>query len=77
MQNAKLRQFADKIDYKMKVNSDALQKLIEAGNPERRIKPVKITHDSTICKYYPYDHSECSAAALSLSLIFFSRLLAC
>jgi hypothetical protein len=53
-----LRKFANSINYKIKVNPLYLEKLLAAGNPNQKIRPIHVTHNPKITRYSPYDHSK-------------------
>jgi hypothetical protein len=63
-----LQKFADKIDYKMKMDPAALEKTLEAGDAERRILPIKINDDKNISPFTPYEHSKCCFMSKSFAL---------
>eukprot|EP01031_Cornospumella_fuschlensis_P040676 gene40676-49594_t len=51
-----LADFADGINYKLLINPEVLQRTIEAGDPEKRVKGVKITDNRDICAYSPFEN---------------------
>lgn len=51
----KLRAFADNIDFTMKLDGTVAQKLLERGDAEARIAPVKIPHRPDITPLKPFD----------------------
>lgn len=51
-----LKDFADQIDYKLKIDEVALCNTLMSGDLERRIAPVKITELPELCPYSPYEH---------------------
>ncbi|RYH21303.1 hypothetical protein EON65_21000 [archaeon] len=53
-----LADFADGINYKLLINPEVLQRVVEEGDPERRVKGVKITDNREICVYSPFEHSK-------------------
>lgn len=53
---AKLRAFADIIDFKMKLDGEVVQHLLEKGDSEASIAPVVIAHRPDITPYLPYQH---------------------
>lgn len=53
-----LQRFADKIDYKMKMDPPTLERTLAAGDPERRILPININGDYKLSPYSPYEHSK-------------------
>lgn len=53
---AKLRAYADIIDFKMKLDEAMVQYLLEKGDNEAKIAPVTIQHRPDIVPYMPYEH---------------------
>ncbi len=53
-----LQRFADVIDYKLKLDPAVLEETLLQGDPEKRIAPIKITHDVNITPITPYEHGE-------------------
>ena len=54
----KLQAFADKINYKLKIDPARLQETLEGGDAEAKIKPIFIEDMKYICEYSPYEHSK-------------------
>jgi hypothetical protein len=52
----KLRAFADKIDFVMKLDSKVIQRMIESGDPEHGIAAVEIQHLPDITPLHPYEN---------------------
>lgn len=53
---AKLRAFADNINFPMKLDEAVVKKTLERGNVSFNIKPVFIPHRPDITPYTPYEH---------------------
>jgi anoctamin-10/anoctamin-7 len=53
---SKLRNFADKIDFKMRLDSTRIKEILEAGDAANEIAPVKIPDDIKFSAYGPYEH---------------------
>lgn len=53
---AKLRAYADIIDFKMKLDASVVQHLLEKGDNEANIAPVVIPHRPDITPYQPFEH---------------------
>lgn len=53
---AKLRAFADNIDFPMKLDEGVIRQMLERGSVEHNIKPVFIPHRPDITEYSPYEH---------------------
>jgi hypothetical protein len=49
-----LKKFADQIDYKLLLDSTELETTLLAGDIERKIASIDITHDESITKITPY-----------------------
>lgn len=52
-QDEKIRSFADKINYKLKLNPAKTKELIESGDPEYQIAGVEINEDPKFGTMYP------------------------
>ncbi len=50
-----LRNYADDINYQMKLDPVVLERMCKTGLPQHEIGPIEINHDPKICKYKPYD----------------------
>ena len=51
-----LQEFADEIDLGLKLDPVELKRVLEAGNPEAKIKPIKINESAEFCSFTPYEH---------------------
>jgi hypothetical protein len=51
-----LQDFADEIDFDLKLDSNELKRVLEAGDPEAKIKPIKINDSPEFCSFTPYEH---------------------
>lgn len=58
IQEQKLQDFADKINYKMYIDPARLQETLEAGDAEAKIRPIFIQDNKDVCEYSPYEHSK-------------------
>jgi hypothetical protein len=47
--------FADEIDFDMKLDPVELKRVLQAGDPVAKIKPITINENSEYCSYSPYD----------------------
>jgi hypothetical protein len=54
----KLKEYADKINFKMRIDPAELEKVVRAGDPSRQIKGREITSDANITPYTPYEYSK-------------------
>lgn len=54
----KLKEYTDKINYKLRIDSAHLELVLTSGNPDHRINPIHIRHDPDISPYTPYEHSK-------------------
>lgn len=52
----KLRAYGDNVDFVLKLDSDEVQKRMEAGNPEENIKPVFVDDRRDVTPYGPFEH---------------------
>eukprot|EP00600_Ochromonadales_sp_CCMP1393_P002315 CAMPEP_0174981828 /NCGR_PEP_ID=MMETSP0004_2-20121128/16120_1 /TAXON_ID=420556 /ORGANISM="Ochromonas sp., Strain CCMP1393" /LENGTH=728 /DNA_ID=CAMNT_0016233643 /DNA_START=101 /DNA_END=2287 /DNA_ORIENTATION=+ len=51
----KLQSFADRIGFKMKLNSAAVREMLERGNEEENIGPIDIPHRPDVTQIEPYE----------------------
>lgn len=57
--DAKVKVFADLVDYPTMIDPSELRKALLAGNPEAKIKPIDIKHDPAITPLEPFQYIYC------------------
>jgi hypothetical protein len=51
-----LRNYADDINYKMKLDPAVMSKMCKDGIPKHDIGPISINHDPEVCTYEPFEY---------------------
>ena len=51
-----LKNFADEIDFTMKLDSKCLEETLHIGDEAAKIAPIHINADKIYCKYSPYEY---------------------
>jgi hypothetical protein len=54
----KLKEYADKINFKMRIDPAELEKVVRNGDPDRQIKGREISSDTNITPYTPFEYSK-------------------